>query len=57
MFQFRGSSLALVQFEANVDKKTLEVHGTATREAIASALSKWALAGKKEVTFVEEVSA
>jgi hypothetical protein len=45
------------QFEADVEKKTLVVHGTATKEAVASALSKWALAGKKEVTFVEELSA
>jgi copper chaperone CopZ len=56
-FVFVSLHERLVQFEANVEKKTLEVHGTATREAIAGALSKWAVAGKKEVTFVEEVSA
>ena len=49
--------VCVLQFEVDVEKKSLVVHGTAAKETISSALSKWAAAGKKEVTFLSETTA
>ncbi len=42
----------------NLEKQSLVVEGTTTKERVVSALEKWATAGKKKVEFIaEEASA
>lgn len=41
--------------DANVENKHVVIRGTAERREIEDRLGKWAAAGNKEVTFIQEL--